>query len=265
MDLSFMSTIQAAEDAAKEADAKADEVAGVYAKSQDDNAANVVVIAGNVVSHMPRERVFDDTEQKIVQGRLWLISFTDLFSLILCFFIMLYSMKDPDPSKFGAMSGRDAAGSHAGAGTGQAGANQGQGIARVAYGDALNLDYLQGVLRNALSQVKLENDVRIVPGTDHLKLLIAEDTAFSGGALSADGTRIAKGLADRLMNLSNRITVVAVPDSSGDWATSLQQASVFAELMRDAGYRKSFIVVGEADGKNPGIEIRVEADNGQIR
>jgi chemotaxis protein MotB len=258
MDLSFMSTIQEAEEAQKAEEAKAAEEA--------QNAASEHAHApGALASHMPREKVFDDREQRIVQGRMWLISFTDLFSLMLCFFLMLYSMKDPDLDKVSKLLGKSAGGLHASASTAQAGNYEAASINRVAYGDALNLDYLQGVLKNALAQAKVDKDVRVAPAKTYLKLLVDADKVFSGNGLNPDGLRIAHALAERLMTLSNRITVVAIPSDSGNWGDSLAQASAFAEAMRDGGYRKSFIVVGEAEGGSPGIEIRVEADNGQMR
>ena len=214
-----------------------------------------------VYNHVPREKEFDDTEVRKMSSRLWLVSFCDLISLMLCFFVMMYSTRDPNMDKLTQMMG-GASGLHGGSSendSGEAGGDQTDvSIAHVEYGEALNLDYLQGILKTALTQSKLQDDVDISNGRDHLKLEI--DDPFAGDtSLDADGNRIAKGLADRLNNLSNRITVVA---HGGDWDEVAARAKTFAEVMRDGGYRKPFTVIGELTS-GPGIEIRVEADDGR--
>lgn len=213
----------------------------------------------------PRERTYEDDDAQIqkTSGRMWLVSFCDLISLMLCFFVLMYAMREPDMDKLTAMMG-GGKGTYAGASEtpqGEAGGDQAaESINRVEYGEALNLDYLQGVLKNALDQARLAGDVQIVNGRDHLKLVV-DDPFGRGAALNADGVRIAKGLAERLNFLSNRITVVA---HGGDWNDVVAQATAFGETMRDGGYRKNFTVIGEIR-RGPAIEIRVEADDGQIR
>lgn len=215
----------------------------------------------------PRARAPEDENIKRAASRLWLVSFTDLFSLMLCFFVLLYAMKDPDLEKIGNLSGKVATGAREAQHKGFSGGdNQAVNISRVAYGEALNLDYLEGVLKNVIKQAKLDGDVKITQARNYLNLTIDDGKVFAGGnALSAGGAAIAKGLAASLSRLSNRITVVAVPSSSGDWAQGIVQAEVFGEMMRDGGYRKPFTVLADGSGRGIGIEIRVEADDGQLR
>lgn len=227
------------------------------------------IIAGNVTSHMPRERIYDNREQRIVAGRLWLISFTDLFSILLCFFLMIFSMKDPDLDKIGKMMPNAKAALHPAAGKGHAGGkNTDVHIDRVNYGEAINLDYLQGVLKTSLTQAKLEKDVRISAGRDHLKLVVNADQLFAEGTvLSEAGEKLLKDLTGRLSLLSNRIAVVGIPSSgdSGDWRQTLAEASAVSDALVKDGYRKSFTTLAEAQGRGPAIEIRVESDSGRIR
>ncbi|NBX66008.1 MAG: hypothetical protein EBQ96_03325 [Proteobacteria bacterium] len=224
-----------------------------------------------VVAYQPsppaRERAGEDEDAKMAASRLWLVSFTDLFSLMLCFFVMLYSMKDPDLTKIGEMTGKAVRGSNEADSKGFAGGeNVEVNISRVEYGEALNLDYLQGVLKNAISQAKLENEVKILQAKDHLRLVVDDDAVFADAStLSAGGEMVAKGLAERLSRLSNRISVVYVPSSSGEWQSGMTQAAAFGEAMRDGGYRKQFTVLADGSGEGPGIEVRVEADDGRLR
>jgi len=208
------------------------------------------------VSHVPREKSHDDSEIRIIAGRMWLISFTDLFSIILCFFILMYSMKNPDLQRITKIVGGDGAG-YAGVGTGEAGGDHaGVSINRVAYGEALDLSYLEGVLKRALTQAGVEKDVKIVTAHDHLTLKVE--------TLSAD---VAKRLGERLTLLSNRITVVGMPShwSSGDWSGALAVATDFAAQMKDGGYRKHLAVIGEGISSGSALEIRVEADDGRLQ
>jgi len=217
-------------------------------------AQPVVPSTGPIIQ--ARARVYDDREQKIVSGRLWLISFTDLFSLMLCFFLMIFSTKDLDLKNLHKSNDKSTKGIiMAAVQKGFAGGeDEMENISNVEYGDALNLDYLEGVLKNSITEAKLEGQVKISQGRDYLKL----------GVDSAD-TSVAKGLAERLMKLSNRIVVVYLPSSSGGWADGITQATNFAEAMRDGGYRKPFTVLADGSGRGDGIEIRVEADDGRLR
>lgn len=234
------------------------------ATTEGQDAAAPLVLAP---APPPRERAGDDEEVKMAASRLWLVSFTDLFSLMLCFFVMLYSMKDPDMTKISKMSGKLVTGSNEADSKGFAGGEHEEvNISRVQYGEALNLDYLQGVLKNAISQAKLENEVKVLQAKDHLRLVIDDDTVFADGTiLSAGGESVAKGLAERLSRLSNRISVVYVPSSSGEWQGGVTQAAAFGEAMREGGYRKPFTVLADGSGNGPSVEIRVEADDGRLR
>lgn len=205
---------------------------------------------------MPRRREFDDSEAKIVAGRLWLISFTDLFSIMLCFFLLIFATSDidlknlhedaPPPPKGFIGDERN-----------------GNNIANVEYGEALNLDYLTGVLKGLIAQVKLTDAVRIVAGRDHLKLKIDADAAFiDDNTLNAAGLKTAKDLGESLTNLRNRVIVV-VPGTS--WQSDMARAATFADAMRNGGYRKSLAVLAEGAGSGDAIEVRVEADDGRIR
>jgi len=245
--------------------------------TEEDRAA-IVDAAGNAalnsapqdphVSYTRHDREAEDEVIKVASSRLWLVSFSDLCSLMLCFFVLLFSTKDPDIAKLSAMlGGAYIQGAQSGAGEAEsAGKQAGANINRTSYGEALNLDYLQSILKNALSQTKLQDDVRLVTGRDHLKLLIEGDKVFEGNAaLNAQGKRIAQGLAGRLQILSNRITLMAYPDDDGDLAAGLAAAQAFAEGMRDGGYRKTFTVLAQPQGRGPSLEIRVESDDGHVQ
>jgi len=213
------------------------------------------------VSHVPREKGFDDREIRIIQGRMWLISFTDLFSILLCFFILMYSMKEPNFEKISKVLGNTDGAGYAGAGTGQSlGDQAGASIDHVEYGEALDLSYLQGVLKKALEDAGVQNDVKLVTARDHLKLIVDD-------ASGENGEHIAKQLGERLTLLSNRITVVGMPArwSSGDWPGSMATAANFAAQMKDGGYRKRLTVIGEGISAGHDIEIRVENDDGRIQ
>jgi len=205
---------------------------------------------------MPRRREFDGSEAKIVAGRLWLISFTDLFSIMLCFFLLLFATSDIDLKNLRA----DVPPPPKGFIGDERNSNN---IASVEYGEALNLDYLTGVLKGLIAQVKLTDAVRIVPGRNHLKLKIDAGPAFiDDNTLNATGLETAKDLGESLTNLRNRIIVV-VPGTN--WQSDMARASTFAEAMRNGGYRKSLAVLAEGAGSGDTIEVRVEADDGRIR
>lgn len=213
-------------------------------------------------THVPRERAGEDIQAKMVSARLWLVSFADLFSLLLCFFVMLYTTRDPDFEQITEMSGKPYKKMHDGDQIGaEGGVIEAANITRIEYGDAANLEYLDGVLRKVVMQAKLEKHVRIAQGPDHLRLELDPDAAFEGGGLSAMGEDIAGGLARHLYLLSNRVSVVV----GGDMAEGIARAGVFAEEMRDSGYRKYFTVLADNSADGDDLYLRVEADDGRVR
>lgn len=236
-------------------------LADLEQKSEEDSG----VVSGYVPP--PRERAGEDIAAKRAAARLWLISFSDLFSLMLVFFVMLFSIKDPDMEKIGGLSGKYSQG--AGAAEHKAfagGENDELNISRIELGDGINLDYLEGVLKTSLAEVKLQGLVDVSQGYDYLRLTVSEERAFAGGdVMSSGGQIIAKGLAERLALLSNRVTVIAVPSDSAEWGSGIDQAKSFADAMREAGYRKPLTVLADGSGDGSGIEIRVEAHNGRVR
>ena len=70
----------------------------------------------------------------------------------------MYSMKDPNMQKISTVMGTHSAGGvSAGLGVGQGGGMYREAsIPLRSYGDALNLDYLQGILKNMLAQAGVD-------------------------------------------------------------------------------------------------------------
>jgi hypothetical protein len=128
-------------------------------------------------------------------------------------------------------------------------------IPHMDYGEGINLDYLEGVLRNVVSQAGLKDDVRIAQAGSHLKLIIDNNNT----------PRAIKALAPRLMLLSNRLTLVSIPESGGGWSQSLAEAEAAAKMMHESGYRKSFAALAGGAGDGPALEIHIEADDGRLR
>ncbi|USO08095.1 MAG: hypothetical protein H6866_02425 [Rhodospirillales bacterium] len=244
--------------------------------SVDENAANFnapnMHPAQLVTSHKDRAAEIEaeaEREAKIVQGRLWLISFTDLFSIMLCFFMLMYAMKDPDLEKVGKMGGRRTYDLMEGQGKTDSvmqgvstGTFRRQGINQVEYGEALNLEYLTGVVRAGLKAAGIAGDVRIVPGRDHLKLLIDPDRVFDGGVeIGTRGFALLRALAGRLAQMPNAVTL-AVGQPGAGWELAYAQAASVARAMDNSGYGRGIVVVGEGGALKPVIEFRIAPDNG---
>ncbi len=212
--------------------------------------------------YQPRRRNNGDGAAiKKAAARLWLVSFTDLFSLLLVFFVMLYSLKDPDMNKIGKISGTTAKNMYSSQDVGFAGGTQQEAnIARVEYGEALGLDYLHGVLKRMLDERGLDRDVDMQNGSDFITLHL-QDVA-SGTGLGGDGSRVVGGVGDGLSRLPNRITVIAY---ARDWDSGLARAQAVAAAVKKAGYRKPMGVLCKTSGDDGSVDVRVEADNGRIR
>lgn len=207
-----------------------------------------------------------DPEQKMASARLWLVSFTDLFSLLLCLFLMIFSSRDIDFERMKKLIIDGRTERPVSLATAPA-ISKGESarIERIEYGEGLDLGYLQGVLKTTVEQAGLSGEVRVVPGRGMLRLVFERGDLFAGGNLSARGVQIAEGLGPRLARLSNSVSVVGAPSDSGAWAQGLARADAFAGALKSAGYSKTLTVLADGRGGGQGVEIRVGADDGQIR
>jgi chemotaxis protein MotB len=187
----------------------------------------------------------------------WLLTFTDLVSLMLTFFVLLFSMSNvkvdqweniidslsktlqPTPVKtIPAVSASF-------------------NIGTLFRKKAINLDYLAGVLLESLKPLKLLEAARVIRLDDRLIITLPGDLLFEPGrgSMTEQASEAMFILGGVFRNMDNEISVYGHTDPAppaGDgfasnWELSTARAASVANSLRGAGYREKIVAYGYAD------------------
>lgn len=199
----------------------------------------------------------------------WLLTFTDTVSLMLTFFIMLYSMSSISGDRWKEIS--DSLSQTLNpikmdkAPVSQAVFNIGTIFRR----QAVNLDYLGSVLAESAAREPLLAQVQFVRMEDRLVLALPGDILFEPGrAIMTEKAREALfGLGGLLRNVGNNIGVTghsdpAPPpgqDFASNWELTLGRAAAVANALRRAGYPHDIMAFGAADSRYGDLSTLPEA------
>ena len=177
---------------------------------------------------------------------IWLISFTDLMCLLLAFFVLAFSMSEPEQHHWQALTHALTArriGEHTGAVF-----NTGQLDGRA----PINLDYLGTLLIGQFADSADMAGVVPVRQDDRVVIALPDTLLFEAGqaAFSERGRRILFVLGGVLGRVSNRIEVTGhigleQPTSDGErdaWELSLSRAVAVGTALHQAGYQRHLVV-----------------------
>lgn len=198
------------------------------------------------------------------EGRapLWLMGVTDLVTLLLAFFILLFATAVPNSDMWNKASDsmRSRFGGHTDGSdvTGQLGHKNADTTWKSEDRDpGLNLDYLYSVVRKyvesdpALAGVEIWSD-----SGDKVVLSLGENLTFEPGKteVSDQGKSILRKLSDYLDTLPNTLEVVGYADNlplrsdenfNSNWHLSLERAYQVAQALKDRGYDSQIAVRGK--------------------
>lgn len=189
-------------------------------------------------------------------GKAWLVTFTDLVCLLLTFFVMLYSMSEPDPARY-----QRALGVVPGQGSGGTGAPPPKAVftaESLNREKAADLGYLRRVFENLLPGNPALADLRMERRPEGLALSLPADLLFAPGEaqLSENGRAalfVMAGVAD---NLGNALDVAGHADATpagshwpSNWELSLARAQAVAAALHQAGYLRPITMRGHGDGR----------------
>ena len=204
----------------------------------------------------------DDLDQAFKpsrQGKGWMIVFTDLVSLMLTFFVLLFSMSSVQIERWQEMidalsqtlaPSREKTVSEVSAQ---------YNIATIFRKRAITLDYLAAVLKETMAQDAVLSRCHIMPLEDRLVIALPGDLLFSPGqaALSDRAARALFRLGGVLRNVGNQIGVNGhtdpIPprgdDFASNWELSMARAVAVANALRRSGYREHVVAYGYADSR----------------
>ena len=182
---------------------------------------------------------------------LWLITIVDLITLLLAFFVLMFSMSHVETKRYAAVA-KSYGDAFSPLGTGPV-ATPLVRLPKIANVSGENLGYLEAVLKAAFARTATLKDVEFRRTAQYLILSLPVDGVFApdSGAFTESAKAPVFDLGGVLSNLKNRIAVVgtAVMPSAGDdgaaaWALAVARAQSTADALKTAGYDLPITVLG---------------------
>ncbi len=190
---------------------------------------------------------------------MWLIQFSDLISLMLTFFVLLYAMSHPAPVMGGQTTQRNAQAPASASDPDSVldGVDQMRNVGALPTEGGFNLAYLGALIETRLDQSRGAGEVTLDRDHDRLIVNLPGDLLFASNSadLAPEGRAALRLLAPILDQGGNRLTVgghtdpvpVSGPPYGSNWALSLARAETVARVLMEAGYTRSIDRVGYAD------------------
>ena len=169
---------------------------------------------------------------------IWMVSLIDTFSLLLCFFILIFSMGTPDTQRF-----REIASSLAkqlptfGTRPLTPPAPPGTQAPTAAVEFALNLDYVTSLVEGRIERIPALAGLGVQRRADRLILAPPTDVAFGAGAPAPlpGAQPMLAAIGDLLANVPNRLEVRAAVGPEVAWELALARASAVAGALKQGG------------------------------
>lgn len=210
---------------------------------------------------------------------LWLISFTDLISLMLAFFVLMYSMSEPEAERWtrlakGISESIPAARSTATAPSDRpADPNAAFNAQAVEARVAIDLYYLAALLGSQLRSNAELSVVDVRREDDRVVIRLPGERIFdpTGAAFTEEGRRVLFLLGAVIGRIGNRIELVGHAereDPSGGvaWERALTRAVAVSAALRETGYRRDLVAravmmpAGETGGGRLPVDIVVREE-----
>jgi chemotaxis protein MotB len=202
------------------------------------------------------------TERMPGPARPWLITIVDLMTILLTFFVLLFSMAKIDMVRFIPV-----ARSYGEAFAGSLPEDAAPRLPEVAAVPGDNLSYLEAVLRPAFAKQASLADVQFRETPQYL--ILSWPNARSGEGLFAAGSSGFSDAARRrvfdlggvLSNLNNRIAIVgqaAGEPEEESWRLAITRANAVADAMTGAGYDKEITVLGRNAAPGAAVSDQIQ-------
>ncbi|HYH38154.1 MAG TPA: flagellar motor protein MotB [Azospirillum sp.] len=180
---------------------------------------------------------------------IWLVSFTDLMSLLLAFFVLMFSMTEPQVQRWTKMAqGLSTRSTATGPSDAPPVPSAAFNAATIETELAINLDYLGALLHGQVAESAELAGVQVVREDDRVVIGLPGEVLFEKNApmFSPRGRRVLYLLGAVVGRIGNRIEVVGhaeredVPADRA-WERSLGRAVAVAQALREHGYRRELV------------------------
>ena len=189
----------------------------------------------------------------------WLVSFVDTLSLLLTFFVLLFSMSTLDSETWeGVKSSFDNA-LVENKKVGSTGQPLDEVIPEIIRNRAINLDYLARIVDQARTKMPKGDEITLTQLDDRLVLSLPNELLFTPARaqLSPNARGTIVGVATLLKNIRNKIEVYGHTDPNAitgglytsNWELSLARADALARRLNELGLRRDISILGFSDSK----------------
>ena len=190
----------------------------------------------------------------------WMVTFTDLVSLMLTFFVMLFSMSTLQMDDWDAMTDTLTQSLNPGKLKTVASQTAQFNIDTIFRRQATDLDYLSGVLERGVAEDEILKTSKIMLLDDRLVVALPGDLLFPAGSatMPEEAQSALFVLGSLLRNVGNQIGVNGHTDPrppsgnspfSSNWSLSLARSAAVANALRRSGYTDDILAYGYADSR----------------
>ena len=204
------------------------------------------------------------------QSKAWLVTFTDMVSLILAFFVLLFSMSSVKIGEWENMVDALSRTLNPERDQSIVSPTAQFNIGTILRKRAINLDYLAGVLEETVRDDPVLAEGRVVLLEDRLIIALPGDLVFEPGraTMSEEPRKAVFNLGGVLPNVDNQISVHGHSDPtpyegdefSSNWDLSLARAAAVANALNRAGHTENIRTLGYADARYPMLPLMGEQD-----
>lgn len=192
-------------------------------------------------------------------GKAWMITFSDLISLMLTFFVMLFAMSNVKLDEWTEITDALNRSIEPKPIENPEPASSTYNISTIVFGQGSSLEYLAGVLQETLSQDPDLARSLMVEHEDRLVVTMPNDLLFDAGSadLEESAREVVASLGSVLRNLDNRIVLDSHTGSdapldsryASNWELSIARSLAVADVMRQSGVRQRIDAIGYADSQ----------------
>jgi len=189
----------------------------------------------------------------------WIVSFIDTLSLLLTFFVLLFSMSTLDNAIWQDVVNTFDSYFEDAHDIGNTGVPLDKAVPEILRERAINLDYLGRIIENQMRQRELKDQIIVQKLQDRLVLSVPSDFFFYQGRadLRPESRSIVVVLGSILRNVRNKIEIyghtdpnpISTKEFPSNWELSIARAFTLRTQLRKLGMKRKVSVLGFSDAK----------------
>lgn len=190
----------------------------------------------------------------------WMLTFADLVSLMLTFFVLMFALSGVKTEPFQALAASLSYALNPPLTRPAETASAIRNIDRVMVQPGDELPYLAGLLDNVIAATPALKGAALKLYDDRLELVLPPQAIFGGAgpSVAAAAKPAIAALSQAVGGIGNRVTVAV---RAPDWTLALARAGALANALRAAGLDRPLRVNGTADAA-PSVALVLATDRG---